>query len=67
MVSAPDSWHAISSKIMDLTRAEIYRNGNACYNKWNILVADYKKVKLHMEASGNNESYFNLGLEEKDF
>jgi hypothetical protein len=66
MVPAPEAWHAISARVMDYTGCENFRNGTACMNKWNSLLAEYKKINDHHESTGTSTTYFSIGPEEKE-
>jgi hypothetical protein len=66
MVPVSEAWHAISARVMEYTGGENFRNGTACMNKWNSLLAEYKKINDYHESTSTSTTYFSMGPEEKE-
>lgn len=57
MVPTAKQWNAIARQLLRATNGDCMRTGPSCSNKWNILYAEFKKVKDYHDGASMNSLY----------
>jgi hypothetical protein len=66
MKSAIFKWNLIAEVVMRESKSRNVWNREACENKWNSLIHDFRKISDYQARIGHNISYFQLNPKEKE-
>jgi hypothetical protein len=60
METATQKWTKIATNVSTTSFSTHFRGAMACKDKWQTLLADYKKISDYRGATGNREDYFHM-------